>query len=91
MASSADERRRSVVRGLGVLAFVVGVLVVVAGFYDFATARPEDGAPLGFFLLPVGGVIALIGLGLVSKSFGPVSSAFTEDELKRHRHGPRDE
>lgn len=90
MADTADHRRRRRVRNLGVVVCVLGIALLAYCFYDFATAPAEEGTPTGFLLLPVGGVVALIGLALVSKSFGLVSSAFTDEEIEQHRHGPRD-
>ncbi len=73
---------------IGVAVVVAGVAMVGWSFYDFATAPAEEGAPWGFFALPVGGVVAMIGFALINRSFAQTSSAFSDEELRRLRGKP---
>lgn len=90
MPASPLERRRTTLRRLGILLTVAGVVGVGWGFFDFATAPAEEGAPWGFFIMPGAGVLALFGLALVSKGFGPVSHSFSDEELEELRRRRRE-
>lgn len=90
MPAAPLEHRRTTLRWVGVALTLAGVVIVGWGFFDFATAPAEEGAPWGFFLLPGGGVLALLGLALVSKSWGPVSHSFSDEELDELRRRRRE-
>jgi hypothetical protein len=74
------------VRLLALVLVLAGVLVVGYGFYDMVVADERLGTPTGWYLLPVGGLLAVIGLGLLGRQAHHASAPpFTEEELERGR------
>jgi len=80
----------STMRLLGLLLTALGAAVVIYGFYDFMTADQRLGAPTGWYLLPVGGLLAIVGLGLIGRDAQHSSAEpFTDEELDRTRRERR--
>ena len=80
----------STMRLLGLLLTALGVAIVLYGFYDFVTADERLGAPTGWYLLPVGGLVAIVGLGLVGRDAQHgTAEPFTDEELDRIRRERR--
>lgn len=74
------------VRLVALVLILAGVLVVGYGFYDLVVADERLGTPTGWYLLPVGGFLALVGLGMVGRQAHHASAPpFTQEELERGR------
>lgn len=74
------------VRMIALVLVTGGVAVVGYGFYDMVVADERLGTPTGWYLLPVGGLLALVGLGLLGRQAHHASAPpFTDEELERGR------
>jgi len=69
LRNQAGARRAFRIAGL-VLA-PVGVVLVVVGFYRFVTTDPglDSGAPDGFVMFALGGVLTVVGFGCLNAGF----------------------
>lgn len=69
---------------------LAGVLVVAYGFYDLVVADKRLGTPTGWYLLPVGGLLALVGLGMIGReAHHATAPPFSDEELEQGRRERR--
>jgi hypothetical protein len=72
---------RTVFRVLGCLLAPLGVVLVVVGFYDFATVEPTfDGPPSGLFVFAGGGFMAVVGFGFLNAGFLGTAARYSAGE-----------
>ncbi|HQR28165.1 MAG TPA: hypothetical protein PLP61_14085, partial [Nocardioides sp.] len=71
---------RTVFRVLGIALGGLGLVLVVVGFYRFATGGVGDQAQPAFFMFVSGGVLLVVGFGLLSAGFMGAGARYAAGE-----------